>query len=39
MKDLIGYISEYKSGDTERLQWNDLFTTITKLFSLFQTIR
>ena len=34
MKDLLGYVSEYEIGDTERLQWDDLFTTITKLFSL-----
>ena len=30
MKDLLGYVSEYEIGDTERLQWDDLFTTITK---------
>ena len=34
MEDLIGYISNYEIGDKERLQWNDLFAAVTKLFSL-----
>ena len=34
MEDLIGYISNYEIGNKERLQWNDLFAAVTKLFSL-----